>query len=53
VTHKDSLTGASDCRTEKIFAFKEAGVPAQKHVKRQFLFDIPTSLEVDSIDGAT
>lgn len=50
VTHKDPLTGDKKSSEQKVFAFKEAGIPAFKSTKREFVFDIPLTIKDDKFE---
>ena len=47
---KDPHTGEKKTSEQKVFNFKEPGLPAGKTVKREFVFDIPLTIKEDKLD---
>ena len=47
ITQKDPLSGDIKTSEQKVFAFKEAGIAANKSTRREFVFDIPLTIKED------
>lgn len=47
---KDPVSGDIKTSEQKVFAFKETGIPANKSTKREFVFDIPLTIKEDQVE---